>query len=185
MNFNFKVTDFFILPTSVYLAIGVASGFVLFLPDDWLRKIYLFTMREDFGSVIGMVLIFSFSIVIIRSIKIGYRLFQYKRLTSKRRLKELDDYEKALVSYLFIHWNRTADLPLKDGSVKKLESKMVITRTVNSYGTNDLNNVEFPFVLNDWAVRLLENDDSLQKEFFEITNKYVNEGCLNIKKTID
>ena len=176
MNFNFKVTDFFILPTSVFFAIGFASGAILFFPDDWLIKIHLFSLREEFGAVIGLLFIFSFSIVIIRSIKLGYQIFQYKRLTSKRTLKELDDSEKVLVSYLFIQWNKTADLQLKDGAVRKLESKMIITRTVNSYVTDDLNNVEFPFVLNDWAVRLLEKDESLKRDFFEATNMYVKDN---------
>ena len=42
MKFDFNLADFFKLPTKIMFALALASGMVLFLPDNIVAKMYMF-----------------------------------------------------------------------------------------------------------------------------------------------
>ena len=44
MNFDFKIVDFFKLPTKIMCAISIATGLVLFLPDGFFKKSFMLNL---------------------------------------------------------------------------------------------------------------------------------------------
>ncbi|HEQ8316790.1 TPA: superinfection exclusion B family protein, partial [Streptococcus pyogenes] len=54
MNFDFKIVDFFKLPTKIMCAISIATGLVLFLPDSFIQKMYMIDFRKKYGFTIGL-----------------------------------------------------------------------------------------------------------------------------------
>ena len=53
MNFDFKIVDFFKLPTKIMCAISIATGLVLFLPDSFIQKMYMIDFRNKKKTPIG------------------------------------------------------------------------------------------------------------------------------------
>ncbi|MGL5379745.1 super-infection exclusion protein B [Clostridium sp.] len=57
MDFNFM--EFLKLPTKIMLALGLASGVILFLPDTIVEKMYMIEFRDKYGFVIGVIFYFN------------------------------------------------------------------------------------------------------------------------------
>ena len=165
MKFDFNLADFFKLPTKIMFALALASGMVLFLPDNIVAKMYMVDFRNKYGFTIGI-----------------YKYFSHKRsmkkfkATAKERLQKLDNYQKAIVYVLYMEDNHTSELPFHDGAVKWLKQNMIITETTNQYLVSDLNNAVFPYMLQPWAVEELQNDSELLATFhtayIQIDTKY-------------
>ena len=177
MNFDFKIVDFFKLPTEIMCAISIATGLVLFLPDSFIQKMYMIDFRNKYGFTIGLIFLISISIVTITIVVSLYKYFRYKYFwkkfkdTAKERLLKLDDYQKTIVYVLYKKDNHTEELPKHDGAVKLLKQNMVITETTNQYIVFDLNNAVFPFMLNHWVVEAMQNDEELVNEFSKAYEK--------------
>ncbi|MDU1442681.1 MAG: super-infection exclusion protein B [Clostridium cochlearium] len=171
MKFDFNVSDFFKLPTKIMFAIALATGLILFLPENIVAKLYMVDFRNKYGFVIGLIFLISVSISIISFIVIIYRYYSNKYYMKKfkdganDRLKKFSDYQKAIVYYLFSMENHTGELPLHDGAVVWLKNNMVIIETTNQYMVSDLNNAVFPYMLQPWVVEELEKDRGLFEEF--------------------
>ena len=182
MKFNFNLADFFKLPTKIMFAIALASGMVLFLPDNIVAKMYMVDFRNKYGFAIGLLFLTSFSILAVTLIIGIYKYFSHKhfmkkfKATAKERLQKLDNYQKAIVYGLYIEDNHTSELPFHDGAVKWLKQSMIIIETTNQYLVSDLNNAVFPYMLQPWAVEELQNDSELLANFhtayIQIYTKY-------------
>ena len=137
MNFDFNLADFFKLPTKIMFALALASGMVLFLPENIVSKMYMVDFRNKYGFAIGLLFLISFSILIVTVVIGGYKYFSHKhamkkfKATAKERLQKLDDYQKAIVYGLYMEDNHTGELPLHDGAVKWLKQNKVIIETTN------------------------------------------------------
>ena len=182
MKFDFNLADFFKLPTKIMFALALASGMVLFLPDNIVAKMYMVDFRNKYGFTIGLLFLTSFSILAVTLIIGIYKYFSHKRsmkkfkATAKERLQKLDNYQKAIVYGLYMEDNHTSELPFHDGAVKWLKQNMIITETTNQYLVSDLNNAVFPYMLQPWAVEELQNDSELLATFhtayIQIDTKY-------------
>ena len=182
MKFDFNLADFFKLPTKIMFALALASGMVLFLPDNIVAKMYMVDFRNKYGFAIGLLFLTSFSILAVTLIIGIYKYFSHKRsmkkfkATAKERLQKLDNYQKAIVYVLYMEDNHTSELPFHDGAVKWLKQNMIITETTNQYLVSDLNNAVFPYMLQPWAVEELQNDSELLATFhtayIQIDTKY-------------
>ena len=177
VNFDFKIVDFFKLPTKIMCAISIATGLVLFLPDSFIQKMYMIDFRNKYGFTIGLIFLISISIVTITIVVSLYKYFSNKHFwkkfkdTAKERLLKLDDYQKTIVYVLYKEDNHTEELPIHDGAVRWLKQNMVITETTNQYMVSDLNNAVFPFMLNPWVVEAMQNDEELVNEFSKAYKK--------------
>ena len=182
MKFDFNLADFFKLPTKIMFALALASGMVLFLPDNIVAKMYMVDFRNKYGFAIGLLFLTSFSILAVTLIIGIYKYFSQKhsmkkfKATAKERLQKLDNYQKAIVYGLYIEDNHTSELPFHDGAVKWLKQSMIIIETTNQYLVSDLNNAVFPYMLQPWAVEELQNDSELLANFhtayIQIDTKY-------------
>ena len=71
MKVDFNLADFLKLPTKIMFALALASGMVLFLPDNIVAKMYMVDFRNKYGFAIGLLFLTSFSILAVTLIKIG------------------------------------------------------------------------------------------------------------------
>lgn len=175
MKFDFNLVDFFKLPTKIMFAL--ASGMVLFLPDNIVAKMYMVDFRNKYGFAIGLLFLISFSILAVTLIIGIYKYFSHKRsmkkfkATAKERLQKLDNYQKAIVYGLYMEDNHTSELPFHDGAVKWLKQNIIITETASQYAVSDLNNAVFPYMLHPWVVEELQKDSELLASFCDAYNK--------------
>ena len=58
-----NIMDFFKLPTKIMVAIALATGMILFLPDSLISKMYMDGFRNEYGFIIGAVFVVSISIL--------------------------------------------------------------------------------------------------------------------------
>lgn len=182
MKFDFNLADFLKLPTKIMFALALASSMVLFLPDNIVVKIYMVDFRNKYGFAIGLLFLTSFSILAVTLIIGIYKYFRHKhfikkfKASAKERLQKLDSYQKAIIYGLYIEDNHTSKLPIHDGAVKRLKQSMIIIETTNQYLVSDLNNAVFPYMLQPWAIKELQNDSELlanfHKAYIQIDTKY-------------
>lgn len=177
MKFDFNLADFFKLPTKIMFALALASGMVLFLPDNIIAKMYMVDFRNNYGFAIGLLFLISFSILAVTLIIGIYKYFSHKRsmkkfkATAKERLQKLDNYQKAIVYGLYMEDNHTSELPFHDGAVKWLKQNIIITEAASQYAVSDLNNAVFPYMLHPWVVEELQKDSELLVSFCDAYNK--------------
>lgn len=62
---DLNIMDFFKLPTKIMVAIALATGMILFLPDELISKMYLDGFRNEYGFIIGAAFVVSVSILTI------------------------------------------------------------------------------------------------------------------------
>ena len=168
---NFNLTDFLKLPSNVMSAISLASGVILFLPDELLKKIYMIEFKNKWGFIIGATFIVSTSILVIGILSNIYK-FLYKKYSnfkfkknSNKLLNSLDVYKKTIVYMLYKEDNNTSELPLNDGAVVFIEHWMVIQKAASQYAVEDLINPRFPYFLQPWVVDKLNKDENLLLSF--------------------
>ena len=168
---NFNLMDFFKLPSNIMSAILLASGMILFLPDEIIGKMYMIDFKNKYGFIIGVAFIISISILTI-----GFLISIYKFLYNKysnfkfeknsgKLLDSLDMYKKAIVYGLYKKDNNTAVLQLNDGAIVFLEHWMVIQKATNQYVVSNMMNPEFPYFLQPWVVEKLQNDENVLLSF--------------------
>lgn len=172
-----NIMDFLKLPTKIMVAIALATGMILFLPDSLISKMYMDEFRNEYGFIIGAVFVVSISILTIGVIISIYNYF-YERHKQKRikensgkLLASLDDYKKTIVYLLYNEDNHTHELPLNDGAVVFLENMMVIGKDTNQYFVDDIINPMFPYLLQPWVIEKLQNDEELLSSFERAVEK--------------
>ena len=170
MSIDLNIADFFKLPVKIFAAIAIGAGLILFFPDPVIEKLYLTEFRDSFGFIIGLIFIVSISVVGVAIIIACYSLLSNKLLfnktkkTREKHINNLDDYQKAIVYTLFEEINHTGELPINDGSVRWLEQNMIIGKATNQHFISNLENPEFPYMFQPWAIEYLkEHKDLLDK----------------------
>ncbi len=178
MNFDFNIADFFKLPVKIIVALTIATGGILFSPDLIAKKMYIMDFRDQHGFIIGIIFITSVSLLVIHLSVFLYKLIENTILKfkfekdSKEILKNLNTYQKSLVCLLYTRDNYTHDLPLYDGGVIFLENSLIITKAATEYLVNT-NNPMFPFVLNPWVVKELQENQELLSSFKQAMREQV------------
>lgn len=159
------------------VAIALATGMILFLPDSLISKMYMDGFRNEYGFIIGAVFVVSISIltigVIISIYNYFYEMHKQKRIkeNSGKLIASLDDYKKTIVYLLYNEDNHTHELPLNDGAVVFLENMMVIGKTTSQYFVDDITNPMFPYSLQPWVIEKLQNDEELLASFEKAVEK--------------
>jgi len=168
---KFDIKEILTLPTSVMAAIALACGILLFSPISIIEKLFMIDFREQNGFVIGIVFIVSISILIVNLIYSISKSIQNARVrktfyaTAEARLNSLTNYQKAIIYLLYIQHNRTFDLPIHDGAIKELESHLMVGKATNQYMVSNLNNARFPYLLQPWVAKELDEKPGLLSDF--------------------
>ena len=180
MSIDFNVADIFKLPVKIFAAIALGTGLVLFLPDSVIEKLYLFQFRDSFGFVIGLVFVISVSVVGITALVALFKavaskiLFTKSKKSREKCLNNLDDYQKTIVYLLYNENNHTGELPLNDGSVRWLEQNLIIGKATTQHYISNIEDPEFPYLLQPWAIGYLNDHKELINEMKEASNRMRN-----------
>lgn len=164
---DLNITELLKLPVKIMLAISIASGVVLFLPNKIITKMYMSDFRDKYGFIIGVVFIISASILIVNCAievyKVLHSMYSKRNINknTKKLLLNLDEYKRVIVYTLYVQDNHTNELPLNDGAVIFLEHMMVIQKATTQYAVSNLVNPIFPYFLQQWVIDKLEEDEEL------------------------
>ncbi|NUJ08464.1 superinfection exclusion B family protein [Bacillus paranthracis] len=179
------IKEILTLPNNIMAGLTLATGILLFSPDSFLKKLFMFSFREKNGFIIGIVFIVSLSILIINLIYKTTKAIQSRNSKRKfyaeaeSRLRKLNTYQKFIIYSLYNEYNRTLPLPLHDGSVLELENKFMIGKATNQYMVADLNNAEFPYLLQPWVSDELTNKPDLLSHFLSVYESKLAETTRN------
>ena len=86
-----KVFDSFKKISPALIAVALASGLILFLPESVLEKMALNNLQDVWKIVIGLVFIVSCALIITIAIVEGYKKIQLK--TMPRRFRSIDVFK--------------------------------------------------------------------------------------------
>lgn len=158
------------LPPSILSSIALATGLVLFLPQNILVKLGLNSIPPLWRTISGIAFIISASIVVIfilikiaTSIKYRINMLRFKWSFPQKMVK-LRYEERIIVVLLYLSPNYTSRLPLTDGVTLRLQSKGMIQMTASSNITHG-NNMSIPFTITPIAQKFLDNHPGFLKEF--------------------
>ena len=65
MNTFKEFMDFLKLPPTILGALAIASGLLLYLPDDVIKRLYMESFRSNYGFIIGIIFVISISILVM------------------------------------------------------------------------------------------------------------------------
>jgi Super-infection exclusion protein B len=171
MKIDFNIREILTLPTTIMAALSLASGILLFSPSFLLDQMFMLNFRDKYGFIIGIVFIVSVSILIVNVIYQTAKSISNAKVkrdfyaNAEKRLRKLNNYQKAIIYALYQEDNRTLPLPLHDGSVLELEQNYMIGKATSQYMVSDLNNALFPYLLQPWVSDELSNKSNLLSEF--------------------
>lgn len=163
--------DFVKLPTYILGALAVASGILLFLPDNVIQMLYMTEFREKYGFVIGIVFITSASILVVLLIKLAYSGISKKyslwklKETQTKFLKKLDGEKAGLVISFIQQPTHTMVLPMQDGLVIELQHYDVISPAGRTHLVS-MPNPEITFFLQPWVLERIKENEELKTKFY-------------------
>ncbi len=188
MNITANLAELLKLPAKILIALAIATGLILFLPDNIANKLYMINFRNTYGFIIGIVFTISVSISVVYGIIILFKYCygkycKYKFMKNAiERLERLSSYQKFIIYDLYLEDNYTEELPLHDGAVRILEHNLMIGKATNQYFIDDLNNAVFPYMLQPWVVKNLNENQTLVEKFKCEYEKYENRFMSNSQK---
>ena len=163
MKIDLELHKLLTLPTGTMVAISLSSGLMLFLPEYWLYNIRLLDIVDEHGLWFFIVFIIFTSIIIVRLLALIYPaiiIFNDNKTLTKE-LRKLDRWEKEIINQLFLSNDYTTGLRISSGSVRKLETRKIITRTSNIGKPGSFSDPIFPFTLNSWVIDEINKDKAL------------------------
>ena len=155
----------------ILITFALASGLILFLPDDIINKMYMLDFRNKFGFVLGMIFWFSSTLLIVM---LGAKLF--KRYENKRINKKMQEGMKKflinmknrgeieIITQMLKEDDYTLELPINSGAVIKLQHYYIITPAGSSHYV-EMDNPCISYFLQPGVFKAIEEDEELQKKF--------------------
>lgn len=162
--------DLLKLPAYLLGALAIASGILLFAPDDVVQMLYMTAFREKYGFTLGIAFIVSVSILAILLVRLIYRSASEKWHLKKLKeaqtkfLKKVDGEKVELINAFIQQPTHTLMLPMNDGLVIELQHYNVISPA----GQTHLVSMPDPcinFFLQPWVVERIEENKELQTKF--------------------
>ena len=163
--------DFLKLPPNILGALSIASGILLFLPNNIMKKFYMLEFREKYGFTIGIVFLVSLSILIVLIITKIYKYFSNKILKKRlpkvqiKYLKGLNTNQIELIKEFLSDPTYTLTLPVNNGLVIGLQHFNVITPAGQNHLV-DMIDPQIKYFLQPWVVKRINEDDELRVKFY-------------------
>ncbi len=158
------------LPPKILAGLAIASGLLLFLPNYIISRLYMDSLKLNYGFVIGAVFIVSISILGCYSfITIGKAILQKynnKRFIKHRKffLSKLNYEDKILIREMMEQPSKTLELPVKHGTVIKLAHYNVITPAGSTHMVDPFD-MRITYFLQPWVIaEVTANPDLLNIE---------------------
>ena len=165
--------DFLKLPPTILTALALASGLLLFAPDEIVKKLYMTSFLEKHGFVLGIVFIVSLCLLTVFVIGklLQYIYGKYKNASLiKSQTKYLEDIKGEKVSLICAFLQeptRTLTLPMNNGVVIALEHCFVIEPAgATQFATMGWGDgaIEINYFLQPWVeARILANKNLQEK----------------------
>lgn len=163
--------DFIKLPPNILAAVSLVSGIILFIPDKLAKKMYMHDFRNDYGFIVSIVFLISFSILLVLLTTTIYKKIDKKikyRLLKKKQIKYLLNAEKSKVKLLkkFIKAEtHTLQINQNDGLTVELAHfgfiAMAGSTQAVDFGYN--NEMYVIYFLQPWVINLINENDELKK----------------------
>lgn len=162
--------DFLKLPLSIWSALALASGCVLFLPDVVIESLYLLEVKEQYRLIIGAIFLLSLSLVTVSFIgkvwglvveQINFRRVKREQI---KYLSGLDSLKTNLIIKFLQMPTHTLPLPFDDGVTAELNGYGIISLT-SSMQTLSHEGYEVNYFLQPWVRDLIKENKKLQKKF--------------------
>lgn len=158
--------DLLKLPPRILAGLAIASGLLIFLPDNIINMLYMSELKVKYGFIIGSVFIVSISILVCYGIilvsKSIIRANNKRKLIVRRKefLEKLDYESRSLLREMMNQPSKTLELPMHNGTVIKLKHYNVITPAGTSHLVNPLD-MRIPYFIQPWVVDELNNNPNL------------------------
>lgn len=118
----------------ILVALSLCSGLILFLPDNIIKKMYMYNFRDNFGGFIGAIFIISLCLLLTLLISKVYKILKNKYTIEKLKksrikyLLELDN-EKIKIIKKFINTpDHTLAMNYNSGITLELSANGIITQ---------------------------------------------------------
>lgn len=155
----------------ILITFALASGLILFLPDDIINKMYMLDFRNKFGFVLGLIFWFSITLLIVMlGVKV-YKRYENKRLNKKVQegmkkflLNMKNKAEIEVITQMLKEDDYTLELSIYSGVVIKLQHYCIITPAGNSHYV-EMDNPCIPYFLQPGVFKAIEENEELQKKF--------------------
>lgn len=157
---------------SILVITFITSFLMLFLPNNYLKKLKLLNFIENMGYIFGLLFIISFSGLI--------HIFVIKKYNKFKKIKEFNkltfDEKEILGKYINLE-TKTKEFNFNNGVVNGLLKKGIL------YIPNPHNIIpdEVPYNIQEWAWEYLNENEELieitkeeKEKRKEIRNKYIN-----------
>lgn len=162
--------DFLKLPPNILGALSIASGVLLFLPDEVVKKFYMLEFREKYGFTIGIVFLVSLSILVVLIITKVYKFFDNKIVAKRlpklqsKYLKEMREDQVIIIKEFLKTPTHTLILPVNNGLVIELQHFNVITPAGQNHLV-DMNDPQIKYFLQPWVIKRINQDIDLKSKF--------------------
>lgn len=173
------LTDLLNMPLRIIGALAIASGIVLFVPENIAGLLHIIEFKQNYGFYVGALFITTLAILIVTILTFIYRFisnkwkhFRFLR-NGKKRLESLNGYQRAIVYLLYSIPNRTHDLRYHDGAINEMVQNLIIGQAANQYITDDFNNIQIPYFLQRWVINYLDNNPEFVSQ---LRDSYVKDG---------
>ena len=168
------VSSFITMSQRMIFAAVIFTGLCLFTPAEMIGIIGVNELVDEYHSMIGIFFLISTSISVVNVIvyfsgfvKEKWSNFNYKR-KRKKILRNLEEYELAIVKLLYNKDNHTDFFDLSDGAVSHLVACQIIYRTSNTSTNYDNQHLYFPYTLNSWANSYIKNSKLMKEKLATI-----------------
>lgn len=161
------------LPIKIIVALCIASGLILLMPNEFVDKLYMTNFRTNYGFILGLIFVLSLSITMCYILfylvpKIWDKLThksKSKKLKKARKnfLKSLNENELKIISALIKEPDNTIELPVNRGIVAKLEYHYVISKAGTNFAV-DLEDPVVPYFLQPWVFEFFDKNGNIIKE---------------------
>jgi len=151
---------------AIMLIISIISALLIFLPDVALKKMFLLDLRNKIGTFLGIIFIFSVCLTAYFFISPKVRDRRIKKALSgkqaKKKIEELTDTEKRIIVYMYHNQGEHINLPRTSSAVIHLKSLLMISEA-SSIGSQVLTVQLFPYFLQQWVIKSIEENPDLLK----------------------
>lgn len=163
--------DFLKLPSYILGALAIASGILLFAPENVIQMLYMTGFRAKYGFSIGIVFIVSVSILAVLLVKLVYGSISKKHDSKKLKenqekyLLQLTGEKVELINAFLQEPTHTLMLPMNNGLVIELQYYHVISRAGNTHLVSMLD-PRINYFLQPWVHERIKGNEELQRKFF-------------------